>query len=601
MAHRPRRWPAFLRSGSAASPISASDRLSCAIPVPAWRHSYALSPPPTGRAQPRNDERGPVSESAKPGGERPVSGDGALVSREVLRGIPWAIASKIVLLVVYALITWITWNFLGDSEYGVLAKCRTLAECLVVFCGLGLNTSLARFIPELQVRKDKNGLVRLIRTTCGWEVASLAVCGLLLLIARPIVDRYYFVVEGDTAPLLWAAFIFVAARSARDYLDIVMTALYRVAANAILSGAQGLILAGLLIAFLWPRQWRHAEVALGAQSAALLLAVAYGTYWLWRYIARLDWKCETDEPISSRRLFSLGWASLLNQSGQLIMQRYSEVVFLSASASAATVGVYDLGVGQTQMLLTLLPFAVHGLFTSAFSESYTRDPACIGRLIRTYYKVLIVVLLPMSAFGAFFAPEVFAALFPSEGNRAGVVASWFFVIHALGFVSVPLSMAIVAKEKVLAMTPLLYLQIVVNLVLDYLLIPKYEIPGATAAVVLTFLSTIPLRLFVARRIIGGIHFPVVFFARHGAVLYGTAWGLSLLVPLARDGTAAWLGRYGGLAAAGVLGVVYVLLYVLCMRYLHLVSPEDVEEFRKMKIGFLHRALNFVTRHRGGAP
>jgi O-antigen/teichoic acid export membrane protein len=537
-----------------------------------------------------------MTEPTRPEGEGAVSGEGVLVSRDVLRGIPWAIASKVVLLAIYSVISWITWNLLGDSEYGVLAKCRTLAECLVVFCGLGLNTSLARFVPEVQVRKDRIGLTWLIRTTCRWEAASLGACGLLLFVARPLVDRYYLVVERDTAPLLWAVFIFVAARSARNYLDNVLTALYRVATTAILSAAQGLLLVGLLIACLSPREWRLATVALSAQSAAMLLAAACATYWLWRYIARLDWKGVSVAPIGSRRLFSLGWASLLNQSGQLIMQRYSEVVFLSGSATAAAVGVYDLGVGQTQMLLTLLPFAVHGLFTSAFSESYTRDPTSLGRLIRTYYKVLIVVLLPMSAFGAFFSLDVFAALFPSHDNRAGAVASWFSVIHVLSFVSVPLSMAIIAKEKVLAMMPLLYLQIAVNLVLDYLLIPKYEIRGATAAVVLTFFSTIPLRLFVARRIIGGLHFPLAFFLRHGAVLYGTAWGLSLLTPFASTCTASWLGRYSGLAAAGLLGVLYLFLYVLAMRYLRLFTRDDAAEFEKMNIRILGRALNFVARH-----
>ncbi len=531
--------------------------------------------------------------------EATSAADSAIVSREVLRGIPWAIASKIILLFVYAVVSWITWNYLGQSEYGVLTKCRTLAEVLIVFCGLGLSTSMARFIPELQVQQNKSGLMRLIRTTCGWEAASLVVCGALVFIAQPALDRYFFGVDsgdftGSTTPLLWAVLLFVAARAFRNYLDVVMTSLYCVAATAVQSAVQGLLLVGLLFVSLSPETYRVAGVALSAQTVALAMVSVYGAWWLFRYLGKLEWNGEDDEAIGSRRLFSLGWASLLNQSGQLIMQRYSEVVFLSASAPAAVVGIYDLGVGQTQMFLTLLPFAVHGLFTSAVSESYARDPDCLGRLIRTYYKVLILVLLPMSAFGAFFSPEIFGLFFPSENNQAGQVASWFFVIHLLGFISVPLSMAIIAKEKVLAMTPLLYMTIVVNLVLDYLLIPKYQILGATAAVVLTFALTIPIRLYVARRIIGGIYFPMSFFLRHSVVLFGGAWGLSLLAPLMDGIFAPWLGAYASLPTILLLGIVFVGLYLLALRYLHLFTHEDAVEFRKMNVARLDRVLNLIA-------
>jgi len=531
--------------------------------------------------------------------ENAPKGEGAIVSKAVLRGIPWAIASKVILLFVYAVVSWITYNYLGASEFGVLAKCRTLGDCLVIFCGLGLNTSMARFIPELRVQQNKAGLIRLVRTTCGWEALSLVTCTALVFAAKPLLDRYFFVVDSHefasgTTPLLWAVLLYVAARAFRNYLDVVMTSLYCVAATAVQSAVQGVLLVGLLFAALSPGHMRVAGVALSAQTLALAIVSIYGAWWLVRYIARLDWAGETSTPIGRRRMFSLGWASLLNQSGQLLMQRYSEVVFLSAFAPATVVGIYDLGVGQTQMLLTLLPFAVHGLFMSAVSESYSRDPDCLGRLIRTYYKVLILVLLPMSAFGAFFSPELFGLFFPSENNQAGQVASWFFVIHLTGFMSVPLSMAIIAKEKVLAMTPLLYMTIVVNLALDYLLIPRYELLGATAAVVLTFALTIPIRLFVARKIIGGIYFPLSFFLRHAAVLFGGAWGLSQLTPLISSPFKPVLGAYASLPAIALLGLAFVALYLLALRFLHLFTHEDAVEFRKMNVKRLNRAIDLIA-------
>jgi O-antigen/teichoic acid export membrane protein len=146
------------------------------------------------------------------------------------------------------------------------------------------------------------------------------------------------------------------------------------------------------------------------------------------------------------------------------------------------------------------------------------------------------------------------------------------------------------------MTPLLYMTIVVNLVLDYLLIPKYQILGATAAVVLTFALTIPIRLYVARKIIGGIYFPVSFFLRHAAVLFGGAWGLSLLAPHLDGIFAPWLGTYASLPAIVFLGLLFVALYLLALRYLHLFTHEDAVEFRKMNVARLDKLLNLIAGH-----
>ena len=65
------------------------------------------------------------------------------------------------------------------------------------------------------------------------------------------------------------------------------------------------------------------------------------------------------------------------------------------------------------------------------------------------------------------------------------------------------------------LVPMLLLQIVVNLFLDWLLIVHFRLGawGGVGAVLGTFLLTVPVRVWYVGRIIGGIHFPIRFFLR----------------------------------------------------------------------------------------
>ena len=71
-------------------------------------------------------------------------------------------------------------------------------------------------------------------------------------------------------------------------------------------------------------------------------------------------------------------------------------------------------------------------------------------------------------------------------------------------------MAVTTLEKN-SKTVVCILQVTVNISLDIILIPQFGLMGAVAAVLLTFILTIPIRLLVIKRLIGGLWFPIKFF------------------------------------------------------------------------------------------
>jgi O-antigen/teichoic acid export membrane protein len=242
------------------------------------------------------------------------------------------------------------------------------------------------------------------------------------------------------------------------------------------------------------------------------------------------------------------------------------------------------------MVIFFIPDSLHMLFTSGFAEAYSRDPNCLGKLIKAYYKMTILFTVPLAVFGFFFAPSAVTLVYGDQMALAGIIASGFCIIHLLSTISTPLSMAIKAKERIMATMPVMILQIVINLILDWLLIVhfKFGVWGGMGAVAGTFLISAPIRLSVVKKIIGGIFFPTNYLLRMALPLIALAGGLTLVSNhwnLLQTFEIRWLN----IVTLFELGALYMLLFLVIVRVFRLVKEEDVSDFRALDI----QKLNFI--------
>ncbi|HOE66998.1 MAG TPA: oligosaccharide flippase family protein [Candidatus Hydrogenedentes bacterium] len=508
---------------------------------------------------------------------------GAFFSHKVVSGATWAILNKAVLFLVVLGVQIFTPRVLGPEKYGVLSLCLTIGETLIIFCGLGLNTALVRFVPELMVDKNRAGIVRMVLKTGLLQMGAVAGAGVLLFVMRPQFDAWFNVAFGS---LLIIAVGFTAARMFKTLMDDAFTALFQVRTTSALSLIQGLLWFALLLALLPPHPTPH--TALWIQIGTLSSVAIVEAFLLRRYLRGLDWQSPR-HGIGKRRTIKIASASFINAIANVFMRQYSELFFLGVFFSKSVVGWYALGCVLPLQLITFLPSGLQTLFTSGFAEAYSRDKGCLPKLIATYYKALIVTVLPVSIFGFFAAPRLIGLLFGDPMKEAGPIASLFFLVHMQGLLSVPLSMAIVVKEKILNMQPLMLLTIGVNLLLDYLLIPRYGMYGAVGAVFGTFFLTIPIRLYVVSRLIGGIYFPQAFFARFCLLLTLLAGAAYPLLP------------HAGKAGMAAIVVAYAAAYLALIRAMRLIKPEDVAELRALGFVRLNRVIDFFVKKAEAGP
>jgi len=505
----------------------------------------------------------------------PVCEESVYFSKEALQGVPWLIANKIFLLFVYMALSILTVRLLGPQEYGRLVLVRSITEVLVVVCALGFDVSLLRFIPELTAHQNRAGLSRLLVRALALQQVAALIALVSLVLLRPLLTKWFGM---DFQGLLVPAGLLLGATMFKDALNNIFTALFRTRTVALLSLVNGVLWLVLLVVGL---RWRpEASLALNAQTAALLLVYGVSLIVLTRFIRGLPWR-SPPQGIGRQRVLKLSLPIMLNALLRMLMLKYTEVFFLGLYFTPTIIGYYDLGYATPMLVLTLIPAALQTLFMSAFAQAYTRDPNCLGRMIDSVYKITILIVVPLAAFGVFFAPRGIVLLYGQGMAPAGPIAAAFCILHVLPLISTPLSIAITVKEKVLQMLPYMVLQVGINLLLDWALIPRFGMNGAVAAVGGTFILTIPWRLKAVRSILGGIHFPTAFFIRQVLVTGVIAAVLSPLAP------------HLNIFTLGLLGLAYLASYPVLIRLLRLVRPADVADLRALKMSRVNRLLDLL--------
>jgi len=515
-------------------------------------------------------------------------------SREAVSGISWMVVSKLMLFVVYFGVSILTVNGLGREKFGIYSLMTNISSYLMVMCGLGLCTALMRYIPELAARKNRRALGHLLWKSAVLQTIAILLASMLVISLTGPIQRL-FQAEHITnfGFYLKLACGLTALWLLKDFVGTAFTSIFNTRTVALLAVSQGLLwLVALLIGL-----DIHAEVGtvLCVQMLSVAVVYLFGAVMLTRHIRDLPWN-NYEFGIGKRRTLAFSGVVMLNSILRMVMFKYSEVFFIATVGGTTLAGIYDLGYTLPYTAVSFIPMALLPLFTSAFAEAYTRDRDCLDLLISSYYKLLMIVALPVAVLGAYFSPVVYRIIYKGAMDESGALASAFCLVLCLPLFSMPLSAAIKAKEKMLNMVPMLLIQIVVNLLLDWLLIVHFRrgVWGGVGAVLGTFILTIPIRIRYVRNIIGGVYFPFRFFLRIGTTLVlegGILYAITTQTRL--------FDRFGNdlinILLLLLTAAVYSLFFLLLVRKHRIVREEDIQDFHNLGIRSLNRVLDYMVK------
>lgn len=247
-------------------------------------------------------------------------------------------------------------------------------------------------------------------------------------------------------------------------------------------------------------------------------------------------------------------------------------VILSKLVGDRAVGLYSAAM-KLPFALQFIPAALAAAIFPAFTASFVSDKEKLKNTFERVMKVLIVVVLPISA-GTIMLAQPIVSLFYSVKYLEAVtslevlMAGLIFV-----FLNFPLGSLLNGCEKQVTNTVLVACTMVLNIILNFILIPRYSFLGASIAFLLSHTSLFVASMFVAKKII-----PYNFSELLKYFLKTVLSAAAMVIPL------YFLRDFIPVVPLIVIGA---LIYFGMIFLIRVITPED----RKFLIQMINRRKN----------
>jgi O-antigen/teichoic acid export membrane protein len=366
-------------------------------------------------------------------------------------------------------------RLLGQTEYGVFALVWVWILVLGHLTPMGFSQSVCRFAPHYHARKEQELLRGFLQT--GALVVAFFACatallgGALLWFAAPLFDNIYLL------PLTLALLTFPLF-ALQDYVENVARA-FNWTITAIAPPfliRNGLVVVGLLTAFLVDIPMT-AGLAVSITFGAVLVSLLVQTAMVWHRLRK-------QLPLGAKEHRVREWfrtaLPLVFVDGTLVLLTNADVLILSLFVEPAIVGIYF----AATRIIQIVGFVQYAA-TVATAQKFTAlnamgDHAALATLANTTTRLTLLVSAS-AAVGIYLISPFLLALF-GEGYDTGLPA---LAVLMLGLI---IQAAAGPGEDLLNMlgheracATVYVVSLVINVVLNFALIPSFGILGAAFA------------------------------------------------------------------------------------------------------------------------
>lgn len=478
-------------------------------------------------------------------------------TREKMTGaLAWTFVPRLVQTVVSIGTSMLIFRTLDEFDLGTLKVLQGVLTVVVILVSFGLGQALNRFIPEIRLQGPTVESRALLYRSLLLQSAIWLVLCVILVAARDLLAERFPTYASVMILGVLLSICEVAAGTVNQYA---------IASYRTREMAAGMVTASLLTAV--ATAWL---LHLGLRVPGVLLALAIGYVANVVVLAILLRGARAGLMRAGRSTFP--WGRLLRYAGpwvpnnllNFVVWRASETILLGIYWPRVYAAYFERAYQLPQMALEFIPNSIYPLVLAGFSESSTITRERMPEFISYYYRLLFFVLAPITVLGLAVGDSLMISLYGLKMAPAGPYCQAFFVIFTLSFFGTPLSMAIYVVEKVWVNVLLNVGYAVATLGLDFYLIPRYGLLGATIPTGIVTALTPIVRWYIAKRYVPGIQIPWLFIGR----CFLAAAPLLLLF---------WAKQWAESAVRLLLlciagGVVTILSY----RLLRVLGPEERE-------------------------
>lgn len=369
-------------------------------------------------------------------------------------------------------------KYYGQSDFGKISFLGVFFFFLATVDSLWLRPVLIKAISRDEARAPQivgngmlmRGLVSLAALVLFWlmvcwagisrEMALLALLASLNIIFSPFI----FSAEIVFRSCLSMAF-FVKIRLANNLLTVILISFV-------------ILLKGNII---------HFFIVSMASSIFLLLASKYFSEKLLKPVFTLDvavWKA----------VFAQGWFLGLSAFFIFIYHRMDQVMLFHAQGAGGT-GLYAAGVRLVESL-QIIPLALMSSLLPLLSSLSQAMPDRFVRVYRLSFKYLLMFIIPVAVGASIYSQTIMAFFFGRQYVLAATAFSILMFAEIFVFLGIVNNTILVAANKQYLDPVFTGSSVVMNVVLNFVLIPKFGLTGAAVASLAAYATGPVMGLFI---------------------------------------------------------------------------------------------------------
>ncbi len=391
-------------------------------------------------------------------------------------------------------------RMLGPEGTGIYFLALTVTTIAAVAGRAGLDNAILRFVASGAAVGDW-AQVRGVSTkamTIGIFTSLSAL--LLIFIFAPYLARDVFSKPDIAGPIRLLALAIVPVAVLTFYSEM-LKGLKRIRDSQIV---QGVCVPALSLLFIYPltKLW-GVSGAISSYLAATVLTAALG-FILWQKATPhlRDIKGSFDTRTILRSSVPLFWIAVMT-----FAIDWTSTFMLGIWGTKADVGIYSVAV-RTAMLTSFVLISVNSIAAPKFAELYRLgDMEALGKTARDSARLVTVMALPVAAifvFASGHVMSVFGDRFSTGAAVLAILAVGQFVNVATGSVGFLLIMS--GNERLVRNNTFVFM--VINILLNLILIPRFGITGAAVATAITVAAVNLSAAFLVYRKLSIITLPV---------------------------------------------------------------------------------------------
>ena len=384
---------------------------------------------------------------------------------------------------------------LGSSIYGLLTLGFTIVSFLSVLTLMGLKPAILRYVAFYKGKNDERRIKGTIITSIIFSLPFSIITSLLLLIFSEQIAIQIFHNPNLTLVLRILAFIVPIRVLSKIFLSS-MQAFQRIKYN-VLIGQLTENVVRLVLTFILILLGYNLLGPIFAFIIASLITLVLSFYFLEKKVFPIvRTKVKSIYNHKAVIIFAL---PLLFSSFLIDVVKWLDSWFIGFFKTASEVGLYNVGL-PTANLLIIIPTSLIVIFAPLITELYAKGKISeVKSISKLVSKWIFFLNIPIVAFLIIFSKQILGVVFGTEYIGSYMVV----IILALGHIFYSLNHVPISVLQTIKRTKLIFfvflISTIINIILNFILIPVYGIMGAAIGTLCYFFSMyLLMSIFVFR-------------------------------------------------------------------------------------------------------